>query len=177
MAACSDPIADSVRQLLQQLRHLDRDQCRLLALVAVAAAGALERVLVGFDREHAVADRQAVVERDPHQSLGTAIGDLLVMAGVTADHATERDDRDMRARRGDARGRDRDFPRAGHPDHVDHVFDDAIVDERLARAGDQRIGDARIPAAGEDRETGAVSGAQVAFEVGHVQGNPEGGPV
>src|SRR5690606_1994352 len=43
--------------------------------------------------------------------------------------------------------------------------------EGLARAGDQRVGDARVPAAGEDGEAGAGGGAQVAFVMRHGDGS------
>ena len=42
--------------------------------------------------------------------------------------------------------------------------------ERLARAGDQGVGDLGVPAAGDDRVTRAGRGAQVAFEVAHGHG-------
>jgi hypothetical protein len=65
-----------------------------------------------------------------------------------------------------ARGH-RQFPCAGHADHVDRVFVHAVADEGRARGGHQRIGDARVPAAGDDREARALRGAQVAFDVRH----------
>ena len=69
--------------------------------------------------------------------------------------------------RAEPRGHQRQFPRARHAHKVDRVLGHAVVDERLARTGDQRIGDARVPAAGEDREAGAVGGTQVAFVTRH----------
>src|SRR5690606_38024954 len=73
------------RQLLLQVGYLDRHQRALLALVAVAAAGAALGVIVGVDGKHAVGHRHAVVQRHAHQRLAATVGDLLEMAGVAAD--------------------------------------------------------------------------------------------
>src|SRR3546814_20361599 len=68
---------------------------------------------------------------------------------------------------GDARGDRGDFPRARHPHHVDRVLGNAVAGEGLARTGDERVADARVQAAGDDREARAVGSAQVALVVGH----------
>ena len=86
---------------------------------------------------------------------------------LAAHDATQGDHAGMLAGSGNACRRDRDLPGAGDAQHVDRILGHAVVGERLARAGDQRIGDARVPAAGDDRESRAVGAAQIAFVVGH----------
>ena len=149
------------------MRHLDHHQRRLLALVAVRAAGARLGVFVHLDREHAIGDRDAMVQRHPHQALRAAVGDLFVMPGIAAHHAAQRDQSGVPAGGGHARGGERDLPGAGNAEHVDRILGHTVVGERLARAGDQRIGDARVPAAGDDRETRPNGAAQIAFVMGH----------
>src|SRR5690606_39057895 len=122
---------------------------------------------VRFHREHAIAHRHAMLERYPHQAFGAAIGHLLVVAGVAADDAAQRDERGVAAGSGQPRGGLRQLPRAGHADDVHGVRIHAVLGERLARAFDQRIHDARVPAAGKDREAGAGRGTQLAFVMRH----------
>ena len=62
------------------------------------------------------------------------------------------DGRGVPAGAGEAGGGQRQLPCTGHPDHVDRVLGHAVVGEALARAGHQGVGDARVPAAGDDRE-------------------------
>jgi len=80
------------------------------------------------------------------------------------------DKRGVAASRGEARAGQRNLPGAGHAHHVDRSLGDAVVGERLARAGDEGVGDLGIPAAGDDRVTRAGRGAQVAFDVAHGHG-------
>src|SRR3546814_11798641 len=72
---------DGSRQLAQQAGHLERDQRALLALVAVAAAGAAFGVLLFVDREYAVGDRHAMVQRHAQQTVGAAVGDVFEEIG------------------------------------------------------------------------------------------------
>ena len=124
-------------------------------------------MLVLVDGQHAIGDRHPVVERHAHQRIGTAIGDLFVVPRVAAHDATQRDQARVAAGLGQARGGERQFPGARDADHVDRILGDAVGGERGARAGNQAVGDAGIPATGDDRESGAFRGAQVAFEMGH----------
>jgi hypothetical protein len=77
---------------------------------------------------------------------------MLVVAGVTAHHAAQCDQRRMPARQRQLARGQRQLPGARHPDHVDHRRRHAVADQRALRAVDQGIGDARVPAADQNRE-------------------------
>lgn len=161
-------------QFVHQIGHLDGDQRRLFAFVAVAAAGALGGVFVLVDRQHAIGDRQRVVQRNPDRPSEQPSATCSVVAGIAADDATQRNDRGVATAGGQARGR-RAVPSTGDADHVHRILGDAVGEEGFAGAGDQLLGDARVPAADDDRETRAFGGAQVAFEMRHAECSGLGG--
>ena len=156
-----------MRSCSQQLRHLERGQRRLLALVAVRCR---RRALRRLRASRPPARRWRPAARCSSETCirpsRAFVGDVFVMAGVAAHHAAERDERGMLAGRAPARCAATGISqRAGHADHVDRVLGARrCASKACARAVDQRIGDARVPAAGEDREACAGGGAQVAFE-------------
>ena len=118
-------------------------------------------------RQHAVEHRHPGVQRHPHQALCAQVGHVLVVAGVAADHAAEHDQRVVAAALGQLARGHWQLPGAGQAHHVDRRLRHAIVGQALPRTGHQGVGDARVPAAGQDREAGAFGQAQVAFVQGH----------
>ena len=88
-------------------------------------------------------------------------------AGVAAPHATERDERGVAAAGGGAGSGDRQLPGAGHAHLIGIGFGDAVAAQRFARGRQHRVGDARVPAGGEDGEAGAPWGTRLAFDMGH----------
>ena len=53
---------------------------------------------------------------------------------------------------------ERNLQRARHPHDVDRFVADAVLAQRAHGAGDQRIDDARVPAARDDRVARGVDG-------------------
>ena len=166
------------RNALQRLESygVDPSQTRNAALdvamrtqqgAAMAAAGTCRGILETLHCQHAVHHRHPGVERDPHQALGGTIGDLLVVAGIATHHAAKRDDRGMPAGGREFTGGDRQLPGTGHAHHVDGGIKHAVGEEGRTRGLDQCIDDARVPAAGDDREARVRVDAQVAFVMRH----------
>ena len=128
------------------------------------AARARLRMGMVFNGQHAIGDRQAVIDCDAHQALGAFIRDVFVMPRFATHHAPQRHQRRVSAGGREGRGGHGQFPGAGNPHEVDVGLAHTLVSHRLARAIDQRIGDARIPAAGEDGEAGASGGSHFTFD-------------
>jgi len=111
------------------------------------------------------------------EAAGALVGDHFVVPGVAAHHAAQRDRRLVPAAGGDRARSERQFERAGHPDQVDRVVVHAMRDQRRARALHQRIGDARVPAAGEDGVTRTRQGPRRAFDLVHGRQDGDGATV
>ena len=62
---------------------------------------------------------------------------------------------------------ERKLPRPGHPDDVDVVERDAILDQRLERSVDEFLYDGLIEAAGDDDDAPADAARQ-SVELGHL---------
>src|SRR5215207_8095548 len=109
----------SAGELAAQRRHAEHRVGRVLALVALAPAGAGERLVHVVDGEDAERARHARVERhagDPARRLGT---DEVVVVGLAADHRAEAGHAGVAAGVGAVAGGQRQLERAGHVVHLD----------------------------------------------------------
>src|SRR5438132_771819 len=75
-----------------QVRHLDRVEGRLVALVTGRTPGAVLRLLVVVRREHAEDDRDAGVDAHPEDALLGGRGDKGEVVGLAPDHRPDADD-------------------------------------------------------------------------------------
>ena len=75
-----------------QQRHPHHRDCRVAALVALVAAGALERLVHVLDREHAEGAGHAGLELDLLDTARRLGADVVVVAGLAADHGAEAGD-------------------------------------------------------------------------------------
>ena len=135
---------------------------RAAALVQLVDPGAGPGLLVILDRQDAVAERDAARDREIHQRPRALAGDDVVMPGLAADDAAERDHRvvglpsvrgrverdgdgrrEFRARRRPSRHRPsparRRRPRARREKLVGDVVVEARLDDEDARAGNGRM--------------------------------------
>ncbi len=96
-------------------RRRDTGAGRLAALVAAVGSRTHQRLRLVLDGQDAVADRKPVADREILQRARGLGADMVVMGGLAADHAAERD-KPVKppAGRGGQRDRRRDLEGAGH---------------------------------------------------------------
>ena len=121
----------------------------LLPCAPPARASACSIVVAG---EQAEADRHVELGARVGEPARRFAGDVVEVRRVAANHGADGDERVVALGREQAARRDRQLPRARHPDDVDVVDRDAVPHERVERAVDQRLDDVSIEAAGDDGE-------------------------
>src|SRR5574337_821472 len=82
----------SMRQLLEQIGHLQGGLRRIRALVASCAASPRLRLFQRVASEHAKADRHMGIQHHPHDAAGAFSGHIIEMRRLAANHRAERDD-------------------------------------------------------------------------------------
>src|SRR5262249_13829095 len=92
-AARSRRLVSVVDQSSDDVRHLERRDGRLGALVSGLGAGALDGLLDAVRGESAEDDRHPARGRDLTAAAGDRARDVLEVRGGAANHAAERDDR------------------------------------------------------------------------------------
>src|SRR4051794_4761456 len=118
-------------------------------LVALAAAGAGQRLVHVLDGQHAERARDAGAQLhvlDPARRLGA---DVVVVIGLAADDGAEARHAGVAAGLGEVLRRERQLVGAGHRERVDIL--DARLGEGLARAALQPLGQILVEAADGDR--------------------------
>ena len=170
-----------LRELAQEVGHLDRGHGRLEALVAGLGAGPLDRLLDGVGGEHAEHDGHAGVELHPLDAGRALAGHVLVVARRAADHRAQADHRVEVARGGEALGHERQLERARRPRDGDRCLVDAVAQQAVAATGQQPLGDEVVEAAAGDGDAQAVAAELAAHiggsaAIGRHRGPPAGGP-
>jgi hypothetical protein len=134
-----------------------RARRRRAALVALVESGAHLRLGRGVDGEDAVSDRNLPTDADVHQGARGLSRDDVVMAGLAADDAAERDDAVIGGP-GAARRIERERDRLGYfkrARHRNDVVGGAGGVKRAYGAGAQRAGDVRVVAGFDDQDARA----------------------
>ena len=151
---------------------LDQPQAgarRVSAFAVGAAARPRQRLLLGVDGQDAVADRHGVLDGDLHQPVIGVVADDVVVRGLAADDAAERDGAVPLAVVGAARNEPRgsrlrqhlrDLERARHRDAL---VRDALRLERGDGAADELVGDLLVEARLDDEHARAHFAASAAW--------------
>src|SRR6478672_11714078 len=168
-ARARDSILIAGVQSVGEVHHLEGRHRGVVALVAVSAAGALFGLLVGVASEHPEADRRVGVGAGVSEPARCLAGNEIEMRGITADYGADGDQPVIALAGEQPPRRERQLPRARHPDDVDVVVDDAVFHQRLERAIDQLLYDRLVEAAGE-HDHAATSAARQSLKLCHLRG-------
>ena len=134
------------------------------ALVAGLDAGAVERLLQGLAGEHAKAVGNAGLLLRLADAARHLVVDGLVVGGLAAQQAAERDDGVHACRTiGEGARRGGNLPCAGNANHFNIGSLCAAAQQGVERAIEQPLGNHRIPAGDDDGEPHA-GGGEIAFD-------------
>ena len=97
-------------------------------------------------------------------SLGDLVRDVVEVRRGAANHGPQRDHRVDLVAVGEARARERDFPRSWHAHDRDFAHVGAVTAKRVDRAFDQTFHDEAIEAGGHDGKARSFRDDQRAFE-------------
>src|SRR6266542_1566283 len=106
-------VRPSSRKLGEQICHFDRAKRGLVALVSGLCPSAVHRMLQGVGGDDAEDDRYTCFETSAGDAGGGLPGNVVEMAGGTADHCAETDHGCVSAASSEALGDRRDLERAG----------------------------------------------------------------
>ena len=138
-------LPDQLSQRALQPRERDDGLGRVRALVALAAAGAGQRLIHVLDRQHAERARHAGAQLDVLDPAGGLGADVVVVVGLAADDRAEAGHAGVAAGLGQVERGERELE--GARDVVDVGLPHAGLGERALRARDQPLGQVLVEAA------------------------------
>src|SRR6185312_7352022 len=117
--------------LIQDVGRLERRYSGIPALVSVYPSSASERLIHGVARQQPEADRDAGVDAHQREAARRLTRNEIEVRRIAPNDRAECDERIVASALARAPRGERQFPRAGHPDHIDVVERHLVRDQRL----------------------------------------------
>ena len=152
---------EAVYSAALEQRHPHRDDGRPAALIALVAARPGERLFHVLRRDHPEGAGHSGVELDALGPGGDLVADVVVVAGLAADHHPEAGDPGETAGLGAELRGEGQLEGAGHSVGVDRGLTDATDREPLGSAVEQPLGDVLVERRDADRELAPREGLAI----------------
>jgi hypothetical protein len=132
----------------------------------VRAAGTVARLRVIVAGEQPEADRRLEIRAGAREAGRGLARDVVEVRRVAANDRADSDERVVALAGEQAPRRDRQLPRAGHPNDVHVIGSSAVADQGVERPVDEPLDDGLVESTGDDGEAAVLPGRR-AREFGH----------